>query len=173
MVRIRGRRGRISGKCECNYIIDTGCKKSIIGELELGKVLGTLNLSEIKRVKEDIEEIDFSYKFGEISYKGSSRIKLPVYLGGSKVRIITDVINGNIPWIIGSEVLEKIGAEIDIKNKIVKCNNIEPVERLPIMIDKKGYWRINLRGKIRMDKVWLNLRKENMLGIEKEWRKVC
>lgn len=64
---------------------------------------------EIKDRKKSEEEIDTHYFFGDKSYKGKKRIEIPVKFGKRNVLFETEILEGDIPWLIGTNVMSKLG----------------------------------------------------------------
>ena len=69
--------------------------------------------------KKDVEHLTStkSYRFGagdKISAK--QRLAIPVYIGDEKVRIVTDVVDANIPLLLSKSSLQRAEAKIDFEN---------------------------------------------------------
>src|SRR5678815_3679220 len=79
---------------------------------------------------------------------------------GNKVSIKTTIIEGNVPWLIGKETLEKIGAVIDFEKGIVIAKRFSDYI-IPCKGKNEKHLKISLIKKMEPHKMWL--------GIDREW----
>lgn len=128
-----------------------------------------MSLEELKQVRNSEIKTQGCYWFGNEKFLGKKKLKLPVTLGIRKAYIETEVIEGKIPWLIGTNVLKKLGGVIDTKNMELHCQLLLVGERIKLKEDKIGHLRIKLRNWKMKDKVWLNIKSMN----EKEWKEAC
>lgn len=98
-----------------------------------------MSLEELKQVKSSEVNINSSYWFGNVKFQGKRKLRFPVYLGKTRVYIDTEIIDGNIPWLIGTRVLRKLGALIDTDNMELRCQKILKNERIKIKENNIGH----------------------------------
>ena len=65
--------------------------------------------------------------------------------GRTKVLLETEVLDGNIPWLIGANVLERLSAKLDYGKKELVCKHTDVNERIPFYKDDNGHIRIRIR----------------------------
>ena len=93
-----------------NYgIIDSGCSKSVCGEVWLKCYLDRLSKSDNKLVQ--VEPGHTYFKFGDgAEIKPTKKVKFPVVIAGKRVYVSCDVISSNIPLLFSKEALKKCDA---------------------------------------------------------------
>ena len=69
------------------------------------------------RMKDSERKIEATYVFGEREYKCHRKFLIPIVIGNHKALLETEIVEGNIPWLVGTVVLDKLGARIDFANK--------------------------------------------------------
>ena len=130
--------------------------------------MADLDLNEIKEMKMNERESGEIFWFGETRMKGCKVIEIPVYIGRIKVWLETHVVEGDVPWIIGSQMLERSGANIDVSKG---CMTVEG-ECVSLRRNKVGHIMVTLRKKRVTREIWLN---GNMMSCEDSevWKKNC
>ena len=92
-------------------IVDIGCPRSLLGFEEYERLMDSLSSHELKRVKEF--EASEKFRFGPSRvYDSRLRIEMPLQIKGVKVAAKFYVIDGNVPILIGNDILEPLGAII-------------------------------------------------------------
>ena len=112
-------------------LLDTGCTQSVCGEEWLSIYLKSLDKES--RVGLKMDQSLRSFKFGDgkvVPSKG--KIKLPIYLSGVKknICVLTNIVNENIPLLLGKPSLKKAGA-------VLKYNNDDDVEEVHLFGEKQ------------------------------------
>ena len=95
---------------ECNgyAIIDCGCPNTVCGERWIKDYIATLS-------KEDCKDIEFlqssqAFTFGDgRSVKSNRKMRFPVWMGGDRGLLTTDVVDSNIPLLLSINVMEQAG----------------------------------------------------------------
>ena len=81
--------------------------------------------------KKDVEYLKSSksYRFGSGDrIIAKQRLAIPVYIGDKKVKIVTDVIDANIPLLLSKSSLQRAEAKIDFENnQVVILNQVLPL----------------------------------------------
>ena len=92
-------------------ILDIGCPKSLMGVNEYRKLI----TSHSKRERDSVVKF-FShekFKFGPSKlYSSKFRVEIPIKLQSLRVIASFFVIDGNIPILIGNDILEALGGII-------------------------------------------------------------
>ena len=99
-------------------VLDSGCKKNVCGKAWLGCYLETLDEVQLSKVQEFSSDTSFKFGNGE-RIKSIKRVKIPTYIGGKKVFLETDVINGDLPLLLSKDAMKKAEMSIDfIKDEV-------------------------------------------------------
>ena len=115
-------------------VVDSGCPRSLMGDEELEKISHKIEV-KVYRVKEE------SFRFGPSRiYTSSRKARLTIQCGLNELDLEFFVINGNVPILLGNDVMIPNGGVIDMKeNKLVlKDTGIE----LSIERSKGGHFVI-------------------------------
>ena len=92
-------------------LIDSGCEKNCSGIVAYDKYIATLSPEDRAEVREYVGSAAF--KFGGAGiYKSLKEALIPVYIGGQKKRLRLDVVNTDIPILIGLPVLKQLNLTI-------------------------------------------------------------
>ena len=60
------------------------------------------------------------FNFGESAFKSKGVIEIPVSLKGRKFYLKTEILQGDVPWLIGKKTMNRMGMVIDMKKDNVK-----------------------------------------------------
>src|SRR5215469_15492313 len=131
--------------------------------------LGRDELIKVKRSQQNVEE---TYWFGNKEVKVNRTLDLPVNWGIHKLYIRTGIANENIPWLLGNQVLKKMGAVLDLEKKILKMMNFGNKE-LKIVEVGEGHIGLDMIEYKGNNKIWLNTRNDSWVKSEKEWKLGC
>ena len=103
-------------------LIDSGCVFTVAGKLWMDLYIESLSCND----KRDIEclESSKSYKFGSgETFDALERLAVPIYIGDVRVKLITDVVDANIPLLLSKSSLQKTDARVDFEtNQIIIFN---------------------------------------------------
>ena len=106
------------GESICQLIVDSGCNKTVCGELWLNLYLDTLSIENRKLVS-DVDSVE-KFKFGDGNVYSSVRcVNIPVYLGTDMFMLKTYVVRCNIPCLLSKESIKTADGFIDFKNDSV------------------------------------------------------
>ena len=107
-----------SGKGQC-IIIDSGCPRSLMGMKEYEKIKKEFEISAELDVKKE------NFKFGPSRlYESRIKVILPVYLKNGLIEIEFFVINGDVPILLGNDVMEPLKASIDLGQRRLKLKQV-------------------------------------------------
>ena len=97
-------------------VIDSACSKTVAGITFIVNYLNVL-AGEIKDAIDQVEPSNTVFQFGGGEQRMSShRIQLPAQIGGKMMNITTEVVDADIPLLIGANSLEKSKAILDFGN---------------------------------------------------------
>ena len=88
------------------------------------------------------------FHFGESSFRSKGVIEIPVILKGKKIYLKTEILQGDVPWLIGKKTMGRMGMLIDLKNDNVKIEALGGIE-VKLREDKQGHLRIPILKRIR------------------------
>ena len=93
-------------ECSGYAILDSGCPNTVCGENWMTNYIGTLCVEDCKSV--EIESSEQSFTFGDgNNIKANRKMKIPVWIGGKRGTLSTDVVSSNIPLLLSVNVIEK------------------------------------------------------------------
>src|SRR6201990_1293693 len=125
---------------------------------------------EREEVRKTMEVIEGNYVFGESKYTAVKRIRIPCSLDRWDCYLLTDVVQGDIPWLLGRESLRKMGACINLHKYEMIIGAFRNV-RVPLRVDEGGHLRISLRKGIRKE-IWWEGNVKNSLEDKQERNKI-
>ena len=111
-------------ECREIGIIDTGCTKSVAGDIWYQAYLKTLTPTLQKQVQ-TLKSYS-SIRFGSGDSVRSTRIcKLPVFIGGVQCSLEVEIIPGDLPLLISVKSLKAMGAVIHTGDSKMLVSNLE------------------------------------------------
>ena len=117
-------------ECRGYSILDSGCPNTVCGENWMTSYIETLSVEDCKSV--EIEVSEKSYTFGDgNNIKANRKMKIPVWIGGIRGTLSTDVVDSNIPLLLSVNVIEKSdmilhlrASKAYIKNRTIKLKKL-------------------------------------------------
>ena len=106
-----------------------------------------MSQNELKRMKDTRREWHKVFNFGTSSYKSKGVIEIPVTLKGRKFYLRTEVLEGDIPWLIGKKTMSNMGMMLNLKEDKVCIGVLGGIE-VELIEDKQGHLRIPIRKRI-------------------------
>ena len=103
-----------------------------------------LEQEEVKRVNRTKEGSDKTFSFGETKYTSRGRIEIPVTVKGKKFFLKTEIVGGDVPWLLGKKAMEKMGMHIDTKRNKARIEDLGNME-VDLREDEKGHLRMTMR----------------------------
>ena len=112
-------------------VIDSACSKTVAGIRYIISFLNALS-AEMKNLIDDAEPSSTVFQFGGGDQRISSyKIHLPAQIGNMKINITTEVVDADIPLLIGANSLEKSKAVLDFGKLRAKFFSVEvPLTRV-------------------------------------------
>ena len=128
-------------------LLDSGCTKTVCGEVWLEHFLQSLSYEEYKQV-ENFEGYNI-FKFGDGNkIKSIKLVKFPVVIAETVATITTDVVKYNIPLLLSKEAMKKAKTQIDFQQDKIYIFG----KKIDIQFTSTGHYCINLHTKFNESK---------------------
>ena len=75
-------------------------------------------------MKETKRESTKIFHFGESSYESKGLVEIPAMLKGEKFYLRTEVLQGDIPWLIGKSTMSKMGMMLNLGENVVEIETL-------------------------------------------------
>ena len=62
------------------------------------------------------KQSDKVFNFGETSYKSKGVMEIPVTWNDKKFYLKTEILEGDIPWLVGKTAMHNLGMVLNLKN---------------------------------------------------------
>ena len=108
-------RDRLLGETIGCAIVDSGCTKTVCGDLWLNTYLDTLSQKDRKAVYSEKSEGIFRFGAGDI-FRSNRVVHIPVHIGSLKATLATHVVPCNIPLLLSRKSLNIAAAVLDFKD---------------------------------------------------------
>lgn len=145
-------------------LFDSGSTKTIIGDLLFDKIKTQLDEMELHEIEQSSQDCADTYRFGNTSYDAHKEVIIPCQLGKEKIYIRTVVVQGNIPWLIGKETMERMSIRMDYGNKRLFFKN----QSFNWSNNNEKHIKITLIKGEDEYKIWMNT---DWIKNRKEWNK--
>ena len=115
-------------------IIDSGCSRTVCGRPWLNTYLDTLSRSDHLLVEKHPDDSKFRFGDGDIMHS-KELIVIPVQFGSQQVKLMTCVVDCDVPLLLSRESLKRAEAHIDFKlDKVVLFG-----EQTDVVISSTGH----------------------------------
>ena len=122
-------------------VIDSACSKTVAGNDFITKYIDSLPENSRSSVNHDGEPSTTVFQFGGGERRSSlKKMAIPAVIGDIKLTIETEIVNADIPLLIGANSLEKAKAVLDFGNSKATFFTTE----VPLLKVKSGHYCINL-----------------------------
>ena len=99
-------------------VLDSGCTRTVCGNVWLSCCLDTLSDDEKQCIREESSET--SFKLGDgIAIMSQNRVTIPTVIGNKKVLLETDVIDQNTPLLLSKPSMKKANTKLNFNNDTV------------------------------------------------------
>ena len=120
-------------------ILDSGCTKTVCGERWLKDYVENLSDYEKSLVKEESSPASFTFGDG-ITVKSQKKLTLPCMIGGMKGKVVTDVVECDIPLLLSKKSMKSVGMILNFKEDKVKIGN----KIIPLNSTTSGHYALPL-----------------------------
>ena len=124
----------LPGETFSHAIIDSGCSRTVCGRPWLESYLETLHRSEMLLVESHPDLVNFRLGDSEV-IKSNELAVIPVQFGSQQIKLMTNVVECDIPLLLSRETLKRAGTEIDFKSDTVVLLG----EKIDIVVSKSGH----------------------------------
>ena len=102
----------------------------------------------MKRLNDTKKESNKVFKFGESLFMSKGVIEIPVKIKGQKFYLKTEILQGDVPWLIGKRTMSRMGMTIDLRRDNVE---IEVLGGLVVNLreDEQGHLRIPIVRRVK------------------------
>ena len=95
----------------------------------------------MKRMNETKRDSSKVFNFGETSFKSKGLMEIPVILKEQKFYLKTEILQGDIPWLMGKKTMSRMGMVMDLRKDKVKIEVLGGME-VNLIEDKQGHLRM-------------------------------
>ena len=100
-----------------------------------------LSREELKRMNDTKKGSDKVFNFGESSFKSKGVMEIPVTLKGRKFYLKTEILEGDIPWLIGKKTMSSMEMKLNLAKNTASIGVLGDLE-VRLIEDKYGHLRI-------------------------------
>ena len=120
-------------------VVDSGCTKTVCGDLWLNTYLDSLSQRDRKSVHSESALCQFRFGAGKV-YPSSRLVHIPVYIGSSSATLSAHVVSCNVPLLLSRNSLKKANATLDFTEDSLKIFG----ENISLTITKSGHYCLPL-----------------------------
>ena len=132
-------RDNLLGETFGSAIIDSGCTRTVCGDLWLNTYLDSLSQNDRKSVR--TEPSMCCFRFGDgVVYNSDRVVYLPVHIRSTKGTLVTQVVPCNIPLLLSRSSMKIANATLDFQTDSIFIFN----ETLPLYITESGHYCLSL-----------------------------
>ena len=107
-------RDKLLGTTIGSAIVDSGCTKTVCGDVWLNTYLDSLSQKDRKLVYTEKSLCNFRFGVGKV-YSSSHIVYIPVHIGSSSATLATYAIPCNIPLLLSRSSMKKAHATLDFE----------------------------------------------------------
>ena len=120
-------------------VIDSGCTKTVCGNVWLRTYLDTLSNRDHRAVTTEDSKCDFRFGDGPV-YSSSKIVTIPVTFGSQKARLATHVVECDVPLLISRQSLKRAHCQIDfVQDRVYMFG-----EEVMVKLSKTGHYCLPL-----------------------------
>ena len=132
-------RDKLLGTTIGSAIVDSGCTKTVCGDVWLNTYLDSLSQKDRKLVYTEKSLCNFRFGVGKV-YSSSRIVYIPVHIGSSSATLATYAIPCNIPLLLSRSSMKKAHATLDFeKDHLIIFDEI-----VPLIITESGHYCLPL-----------------------------
>ena len=110
-------------------VLDSGCTRTVSGRRAIDRILDSLSEEKKKYVK--YYEDHRTFRFGNnITFPSREIVSIPLDLGKLKTKIYVNIIDANIPVLLGRPEMARLGFVVDLRRKILTLTDTNEVFQL-------------------------------------------
>ena len=125
-------------------IVDSGCPRSLMGDHQLDRLKDIIDV-KICKVKEE------GFRFGPSkTYRSNKKAKFSMRIGIHEVDCEFFLINGNIPILLGNDIMVPYSGNINMEENTLYLNKVDM--EIPLKMTKGGHFVIPVRSIAGLDR---------------------
>ena len=132
-------RERLLGESIGHAIVDSGCCKTVCGDLWLNTYLESLSQKDRKSIYSEKTISDFRFGVGKI-YRSTRLVHVPVHIGSFSATLAMHVVPCDVPLLMSRMSLKKAGAILDFQRDSLHIFG----ESIPLVITESGHYCLPL-----------------------------
>src|SRR5215469_13666131 len=130
-----------------------------------------MNKRELEEtLRSEKDQTEFSFLENKVILKKT--YELPVEIGNFKAFLKTEIVEGDIPWLVGTDSLRKMGAIIDLEKEVMIASKLKN-QQLQLKLNNMGHTMIPLRKNEQGSLIWIERQSKLWIENEKEWKQHC
>ena len=120
-------------------IVDSGCPRSLMGDKEYEKLRSKFKTESMKLSANE------RFRFGPSkTYNADFKVKIPMRLGDLRLNADFFIVKGEIPILLGNDVMKPLEGSIDMKEKKLKLQKIG--KDIPLIETPGGHFVIPVKS---------------------------
>ena len=120
-------------------IVDSGCSRTVCGELWLNNYLGTLSKQDRFLIYSEPSNSKFRFGDGKV-FISTKKLHLPVYIGNLKATLETEVVSCTVPLLLSRESMKKAHSHLDFQSDSLYIFG----EKVPLITTQSGHYCLSL-----------------------------
>ena len=121
-------------------VLDSGCTKTVSGEIWMKEYLSTLPNDWKKTVRTD-ETTNAVYRFGDgKETKATKNVTTPVAIGNKQYMMSIDVVKNDIPLLISKKSMKTLGMKLNFLNDTADVDG----KSIPLICSSTGHYSLPL-----------------------------
>src|SRR5215469_9865901 len=84
-----------------------------------------MNKRELEETLRSEKKSEGIFGFGKQKVTSKKTFELPIEIGNLKVFLKTEIVDGDIPWLVGTESLRKMKAIIDLEKEVIILSKLK------------------------------------------------
>lgn len=112
-----------------------------------------MSVKDLERMRRTRESSNKIFVFGETEFRSKEVLEMPVNIGRHKVFLKTEIVEGDIPWLLGRDTMEKMDMHINMRERIANLGDLNG-ETVRLRQDDKGQLKIKLIETKEKEEIW-------------------
>ena len=132
-------RDKLLGETIGCAIVDSGCTKTVCGDLWLNVYLESLSREDRKLVRSEKTDFGFRFGVGQV-YRSNRLVHIPVHIGKERATLTVCVVSCNVPLLLSRDSLKTAGASLDFSSDNLTIFG----QSVPLLVSESGHYCLPL-----------------------------
>ena len=120
-------------------LLDSGCTKTVAGQVWINEFISSLSDTERKEIKEC--KSSSLFRFGDgVEIRSKKVITIPVVLGRQKFFLDVEVVVNDIPLLISKATMKKLQMKLDFTQDLARIGN----EEVKLFCNSRGHYSLSV-----------------------------